>query len=331
MFVFSGATSTGSLDSKLRQVTYDTSSKRYSAPFGLWQRGNDGNYEYAHLQKVRNTGASYCATAAKFWGRLERERWTYAFAILATFKTFNFLAVGASEHLKPLFMHVPENSAFPNANPPPRPSAVIEIDGIAAEPTQRKSLNCAMWTRGLGAVNGTICEQIRRVGWASAIAGEGIYTRYSTSNSLDASYDLSVNSDLLVQRNLSTSLVQVFNPGFHLLQIPDYNYRSIVLSIRRLGLFCEVLSQGCERRSRFGSRVLFNKPFLTRNLTTVYRDYDGRNYDFLNSTSKPSSLSLQRRNYATIAVFRSTLVCDCSTNTRNTETMTMWMRFSWMV
>ncbi|KAK7051820.1 hypothetical protein R3P38DRAFT_3593866 [Favolaschia claudopus] len=83
MFVFSGATSTGSLDSKLRQVTYDTSSKRYPAPFGLWQRGNDGNYEYAHLQKVHNMGArlteikspSYCATAAKFWGRLERERW----------------------------------------------------------------------------------------------------------------------------------------------------------------------------------------------------------------------------------------------------------------
>ncbi|KAK7013104.1 hypothetical protein R3P38DRAFT_3207753 [Favolaschia claudopus] len=149
MFVFSGATSTGSLDSKLRQVTYDTSSKRYSAPFGLWQRGNDGNYEYAHLQKVRNTGASYCATAAKFWGRLERERWTYAFA-----------------------------------------------------------------------------------------------------------------------------------------------------------------------------------PFLTRNLTTVYRDYDGRNYDFLNSTSKPSSLSLQRRNYATIAVFRSTLVCDCSTNTRNTETMTVGRNYA---
>ncbi|KAK7051842.1 hypothetical protein R3P38DRAFT_2762315 [Favolaschia claudopus] len=95
MFVFSGATSTGSLDSKLRQVTYDTSGKQYPAPFGLWQRGNDGNYEYAHLQKVRIMGArlteikspSYCATATKFWGRLERERWTYAFAL--TYRDFN--------------------------------------------------------------------------------------------------------------------------------------------------------------------------------------------------------------------------------------------------
>ncbi|KAK7051810.1 hypothetical protein R3P38DRAFT_3172123 [Favolaschia claudopus] len=121
MFVFSGATSTGSLDSKLRQVTYDTSSKRYPAPFGLWQRGNDGNYEYAHLQKVHNMGASYCANAAKFWGRLERERWTYAFAS----------AVGASEHLKPPFLHLPKNSALRHANPPPRTSAVIRIDGIS--------------------------------------------------------------------------------------------------------------------------------------------------------------------------------------------------------
>ncbi|KAK7055795.1 hypothetical protein R3P38DRAFT_3253778 [Favolaschia claudopus] len=65
MFVFSGAPTTGSLDSKLHQDTYDTSSKRYPAPFGLWQRGNDGNNEYAHLQKVRIVGASIVQHSAR--------------------------------------------------------------------------------------------------------------------------------------------------------------------------------------------------------------------------------------------------------------------------
>ncbi|KAK7020088.1 hypothetical protein R3P38DRAFT_2782529 [Favolaschia claudopus] len=44
------------------------------------------------------------------------------------------------------------------------------------------------------------------------------------------------------------------------------------------------IGYGCERELKSGLRVLFNKPLLDRNHSTIYRDYHGRNYDCLNST-----------------------------------------------
>ncbi|KAK7052211.1 hypothetical protein R3P38DRAFT_2859154 [Favolaschia claudopus] len=47
-----------------------------------------------------------------------------------------------------------------------------------------------MWMRGLGAVNGVICAQFCQVGWVSAIAGWGIYTRVYSLPPFHSSHSL---------------------------------------------------------------------------------------------------------------------------------------------
>ncbi|KAK7035642.1 hypothetical protein R3P38DRAFT_2771271 [Favolaschia claudopus] len=292
MFVFAGGTTTNSLNSRLYQLTSDTSSKRYPAPFGLWQRGNAGNEEHAHLQKFRVLGASYCAGTGRFWGRFERERWSYAFMLTyLTTNKFQKFCISSLQIfwtperrtslriLQTSFPALHENSALPSANPPPRTS------GLLAHST-------------------------------SLLDVAGLFTpSYSPSSSFDTfrltRYNVSISSNftsLLSLTILKPRLYSTFTPKTR-------HYERVSLGYFDHRRLYEGLGQGCERELEFEFRLLLNKPLCSRNLTTVYRDYDNRNYDRLNSNPK-----------ATLS-FTSTLkLCNSfsggPTNTRYTEAMT---------
>ncbi|KAK7023200.1 hypothetical protein R3P38DRAFT_3270729 [Favolaschia claudopus] len=133
MFVFASGATTPSLDFKTHQLDADTSSNGYVAPFGLWERGNAGNDNYEVFEKI----GVWCP-AGRIWRRLEPERIGIEFrTCLKKFElhlTAPWALRAASEGVKSLeliFLHVPENSALCHANPPPRTSAGMWIDGMS--------------------------------------------------------------------------------------------------------------------------------------------------------------------------------------------------------